>query len=69
LRSVGHNLVTLVHSRAPKWSSTAEWLLERVRAGREVFQDEIEAADFRFTEEMELSGLDDNYILRFERVD
>jgi len=45
------------------------WLLEHVRAGREVFQAEIEAAGFRLVEEVELEGLDDNYFLRFARID
>ena len=48
---------------------TNERLIEHVRAGREVFQAEVERAGFRLAEEIELDGLDDNYILRFERVD
>ena len=43
-----------------------EWLLEHVRAGREVFQAEIEAAGFEFSEKIVLEGLGDNYFLRFE---
>ena len=46
---------------------TNEFIFEHVRAGREVFQAEIEAAGFRFEDEIELEGLDDNYILRFTR--
>ena len=46
---------------------TNEFIFEHVRAGREVFQAEIEAAGFRFEEEIPLEGLDDNYILRFTR--
>lgn len=48
---------------------TNDFIYEHVRAGREVFQAEIEAAGFRLTKEIELDGLDDNYVLRFERVD
>ena len=46
---------------------TNEFIFEHVRAGRDVFQAEIEAAGFRFENEIELDGLDDNYILRFTR--
>jgi len=46
---------------------TNKFIFEHVRAGREVFQAEIEAAGFRFIEEIEVDDLDDNYILRFER--
>ncbi len=46
---------------------TNEFIFEHVRAGREVFQAEIEAAGFVFEDEIELDGLDDNYILRFTR--
>ncbi|MEM9175186.1 MAG: methyltransferase domain-containing protein [Myxococcota bacterium] len=46
---------------------TNEFIFEHVRAGRDVFQAEIEAAGFRFEDEVELDGLDDNYILRFRR--
>lgn len=46
---------------------TNEFLLKHVRAGREVFQAEIESAGFVFEDEIELEGLDDNYILRFTR--
>lgn len=46
---------------------TNEFIFEHVRAGREVFQAEIEAAGFRFEDEIELDGLDDNYVLRFSR--
>lgn len=44
------------------------WILEHVRAGREVFRAEIEAAGFRFTEEIHLEGLKNNYMLHFERA-
>jgi ubiquinone/menaquinone biosynthesis C-methylase UbiE len=47
---------------------TTPFIFDHVRAGREVFQAEIEAAGFRFVEEIAIEGLDDNYILRFERM-
>ncbi|MBJ22841.1 MAG: methyltransferase domain-containing protein [bacterium] len=46
-----------------------KWLLKHVRAGRDVFRAEIEAAGFRLAEEIELDGLDDNYFLRFDRIE
>lgn len=48
---------------------TDERMIKHVRAGREVFQAEIERAGFRLAEEIALDGLDKNYVLRFERVD
>jgi len=44
-----------------------EWVLDHVRAGREVFRSEIEAAGFRSEGEVEVPGLSDNYMLRFRR--
>ena len=46
---------------------TTPFLMKHVRAGRAAFQAEIEAAGFRLADEIEPDGLDDNYILRFER--
>jgi SAM-dependent methyltransferase len=58
-------LVVIEFHRIP--GKTPDWLLKHVRAGREVFQTEIEAAGFAFVDEIALPGLDDNYILRFRR--
>jgi SAM-dependent methyltransferase len=63
----GGSLVLIEFERIPGVSP--EWLLEHVRAGREVFRAEIEAAGFALAEETRLPRLDGNYILRFERVD
>ena len=63
----GGSLVLIEFERIPGVSP--EWLLEHVRAGREVFIKEIEAAGFRLDEEIEIEGLDDNYVLRFSRLD
>ncbi|MFG0276144.1 MAG: class I SAM-dependent methyltransferase [Phycisphaerales bacterium] len=46
---------------------TSAWLLEHVRAGKEVFTAEIEAAGFDLVEEIEIDGLRENYMLRFRR--
>ncbi len=59
----GGSLVIVDFERIP--GETKEWILGHVRAGKEVFRAEIEAAGFIFKEEVELEGLDDNYILRF----
>lgn len=46
---------------------TSEWLLGHVRAGKEVFRAEIEAAGFKFLDEPKVPGLQENYLLRFRR--
>lgn len=46
---------------------SSEWLLGHVRAGKEVFRAEIEAAGFRFLDEPRVPGLEENYLLRFRR--
>lgn len=61
----GGSLVIIEFERIP--GESPDWLLEHVRAGREVFTAEIQAAGFTLVEEIELDGLKDNYILRFER--
>lgn len=44
-----------------------EWLLGHVRAGKEVVLAEIQEAGFEFVEEIEVAGLEENYVLRFRR--
>ena len=44
---------------------TANWILEHVRAGQEVFRREIEAAGFVFDRELDISGFSENYMMRF----
>lgn len=61
----GGSLVIIEFDRIPGVSP--DWLIEHVRAGREVFTAEIESAGFRLAEEIEIDGLKDNYVLRFER--
>ena len=43
-----------------------EWILGHVRAGKEVFRSEVEAAGFTFEQELE-AGLKENYMLKFSR--
>lgn len=44
-----------------------EWILSHVRAGKETFRAEIEAAGFEFVEEIRISAFAENYFLRFRR--
>ncbi|MCP3916454.1 MAG: class I SAM-dependent methyltransferase [bacterium] len=46
---------------------TRQWLLDHVRAGKEVFLAEIEAAGFTFEREVDVEGLEENYMLQFRR--
>lgn len=44
-----------------------EWLLNHVRAGKEVFVSEIEAAGFKKEKELTLAGLKENYFVIFRK--
>jgi len=46
---------------------TRPWILDHVRASREVFRKEIEGAGFIYTGELEVPGLSENYVLQFQR--
>jgi len=61
----GGQLVVIDFERIP--GETKEWLLKHVRAGKEVFKAEIEEAGFEFAEEVKISGLSENYFLRFRK--
>ena len=61
----GGSLVILDFERIPGESD--EWVLEHVRAGKEVFRREIESAGFQFEREVTVEGLKENYVLRFRR--
>jgi predicted methyltransferase len=43
------------------------FIMDHVRAGKEVFRAEIEAEGFVFVEEVEIPGFEENYFLRFKR--
>lgn len=62
----GGTLVLIDFERIP--GKTSDYLLKHVRAGRDVFSDEIIQAGFRFRDEVVLPGLEDNYVLRFVRT-
>lgn len=59
----GGSLVIVDFERIP--GNTDDWILDHVRAGKEVFRAEIESAGFVFKDEIKIEGLEDNYILRF----
>lgn len=46
---------------------TREWIMGHVRAGKEVFRQEIEDAGLTFVEEVKVDGLKENYFLRFRK--
>jgi SAM-dependent methyltransferase len=46
---------------------TSDFIMNHVRAGKDVFTGEIELAGFSLVEEMVLPGLSENYALRFSR--
>ncbi len=43
------------------------FVLEHIRASKEEFTAEIEAAGFRFVEELEIEGMRQSFMRRFER--
>ena len=61
----GGVLVVIDFEKIPGKSSS--FIMGHVRAGKEVFRDEIEAEGFAFVEEVEISGFEENYFLKFRR--
>lgn len=61
----GGRLVVIDFERIPGQSRA--WTLEHVRAGKDVFRQEIESVGFRFVDEVRVPGLQENYCLRFEK--
>ena len=43
------------------------WILQHVRAGKETVVAEIEASGFELEEEIDIEGLEENYLLRFRK--
>ena len=46
---------------------TRDWLMDHVRAGKEVFMAEILEAGFELIEEVDFPELEENYVLRFRK--
>ena len=61
----GGALLIVDFERIP--GTSRDWVLEHLRAGKGVFQREIEASGFRFDTEVPIAGLKENYVLRFVR--
>jgi SAM-dependent methyltransferase len=61
----GGRLAVIDFERIPGVSS--EWTLDHVRAGKETFREEIEAAGFELDRELDLDGLVENYFLLFRK--
>ncbi|TWT49301.1 putative methyltransferase YcgJ [Rubripirellula amarantea] len=58
-------LVLIDFNRIPGVSR--EFLIGHVRAGKEVFRNEIVSAGFQFTDEVTIHGFKENYLLRFRK--
>ena len=58
-------LVVIDFKKIPGESSA--FIMDHVRAGKEVFRAEIEAEGFAFVEEVEILGFEENYFLKFKR--
>jgi ubiquinone/menaquinone biosynthesis C-methylase UbiE len=61
----GGRMVVVDFERLP--GKSRKWVLDHVRAGKEVFTAEIEAAGFVKMDEVKVRGLKENYLLRFRR--
>lgn len=61
----GGSLILIDFDRIP--GTTREFILNHVRAGKEAFRGEIEAAGFSFVEQVKVDGLKENYFIRFTR--
>ncbi len=61
----GGDLVVIDFERIPGVSRP--FILEHMRAGKDVFTAEILAAGFTMVEEVEIPGLSENYFIRFRR--
>ena len=61
----GGHLVLIDFERIPGVSR--EWLLNHVRAGKDVFRQEIEGVGFAFVEQVPVEGLKENYFIRFQK--
>ena len=61
----GGTLILIDFERIP--GTSREWTLDHVRAGKEVFQQEITDAGLRFVEEVKIPSFKENYFLRFQK--
>lgn len=61
----GGRLVLIDFERIP--GKSRDFILGHVRAGKEVFKDEVLAAGFEFKDEITVANFEENYLLRFEK--
>ena len=61
----GGTLIVVDFERIP--GTSREFVLNHVRAGKEVFRGEIESAGFEFVEEVRIEAFKENYFLRFKK--
>ncbi len=61
----GGEVVLVEFKRVP--GESQDWVLEHVRAGKEVFKQEFLAAGFEFASEQDTPFLEENYVLRFRK--
>jgi SAM-dependent methyltransferase/protein tyrosine phosphatase (PTP) superfamily phosphohydrolase (DUF442 family) len=64
LKANGH-LIVIDFERIE--GKTKKWTMGHVRAGKEVFQKEIEDAGFTLVTEEEIDGMEENYFLKFRK--
>jgi predicted methyltransferase len=62
----GGALIVIDFERIP--GKSREFTLNHVRAGKDVFQSEIESAGFKMVEEVEIPGFEENHFLRFRKA-
>lgn len=63
----GGKLVIVDFERIPGVSR--EWILDHVRAGKQVVRQEIESAGFELVEDKKIPGLEENYFLEFRKAE
>jgi len=61
----GGQLIVVDFQRIP--GKSRDWILGHVRAGKEIVTSEIESTGFKYVEEVEIPGLEENYFLRFKK--
>ena len=62
----GGTLIVIDFERIP--GKSREFLLNHVRAGKDVFRSEIESAGFELVKEVGIEGFEENYFLKFRKI-
>ncbi len=61
----GGRLILIDFERIP--GQSREFILGHVRAGKEIFKQEVIDAGFHFNDEVKIEGFEENYLLRFQK--